>query len=298
MRVRAKKDEKGREKMATIREGMETKDGYLKAILSLQEEDFVKKLISFPYLLELKEVKGRLKLISEDWKRQIEKKKSKESIWEYTLYFVHLSSRLLDLPEFRWLKERYYDILMMRLWSSEHDRTYWDALEKVRKDFTPTKPKTPEKKFVIAREFEYYRNLWMQGKISETCRGLLEVFNDRGRDEDMKKAQLLRRIKLPRNVMERELGRLARIRAEQVKAEGDFIMLPLLLQGDLNMMEDERDREEGKEFWTRIWKPISKEANKIKSVFIGQVAKETGMSKETVRKLLRKSYKEMGEGKI
>jgi hypothetical protein len=52
---------------------------------------------------------------------------------------VHLCSRLLDLPEFRWLKERYYDILMMRLWSREHDKSYWDVLEKVRKDFTPKK---------------------------------------------------------------------------------------------------------------------------------------------------------------
>jgi hypothetical protein len=52
MRVRAKTDEKGRGKMAMIREGIETKDGYLKAILSLQEEDFLKKLTTFPPLLE------------------------------------------------------------------------------------------------------------------------------------------------------------------------------------------------------------------------------------------------------
>ena len=68
----------------------------------------------------------------------------------------------------------------------------------------------------------------------------------------MKEAQLLRRIKLQRNVKDRELERLARIRAEKIKAEGYFIMLPLFLQNDLDMMEEERHRAEGKEFWRRI----------------------------------------------
>ncbi len=118
-------------------------DASTPGIESLEEETFLRNLTLFPYLLEREEIKDRLKAVSEDWKKKITKKK-REVAWEYTLYLIHLCPHLLDLSEFRWLKERFYGILMMRLCSSEHDKSYWKAMERVRKDFSPTKPKTPE----------------------------------------------------------------------------------------------------------------------------------------------------------
>jgi len=82
---------------------------------------------------------------------------------------------------------------------------------------------------------------------------------------------------------------------EEVKDEQDYLFLPQIIQNELNLIENKDEREEGQKFWMKIWKPISKKADKLKSGFIMEVAKETGLSKETVRKLLRKARKESGD---
>jgi hypothetical protein len=264
----------------------------LEALLSLGEEAFLMKLILYPYFLDSEKVKMRLKEISKTWKKRIEAKKSKKTSWEHILYLVHLFPRSLDLPEFGWLKERYYSILIRRQWDSNSDKSYWQALEEVRKAFNPTKPKTPEKKYVIARKFEYYRNQWAKREISKICEELLEIHNCTERDEDIVKAQFLRKIKIPRSIMDRELERLNRICSEEIKSEGDYIILPLIIQNELNLIEDKKGREEGEKFWMRVWKPIGKKANRLRSRFIMEVAKETKLSAETVKKLLRQASKE------
>ena len=95
--------------------------------------------------------------------------------------------------------------------------------------------------------------------------------------------------------MDRELGRLNRIYKEEIKGEQDYLFLSLIIQNELNRIEDKNEREEGQRFWMKIWKPISKKADKLKPTFIMEVAKETGLSKETVRKLLSKAKKESGD---
>jgi hypothetical protein len=230
IRVPRKTAEKQGELMA-ISKGRD-EDSLIKALKSLEEEAFLKHLNFYPYLFEKEEVKERLGAISEDWKKKIEKKPVGSAL-EYTLYLIHLCPRLLDLPEFRWLKEKFYGILMMRLWNSEHDKSYWKALKKVREDFTPGRPRTPEKKFIVAREYENYRNLWIGREISRTCKELLEIYNYKGREEAMKWAPLLRRVKIPRSIAERELKRLNKIYNEEIKVQGDYSMLPYLIQNDL-----------------------------------------------------------------
>jgi hypothetical protein len=269
----------------------------MKAMKSLEEEAFLKHLNFYVYLFEKEEVKQRLRTISENWRKKIEKKSVKSAL-EYTLYLIHLCPRLLDLPEFRWLKEKFYGILMMRLWNSEHDKSYWEALKKVRKDFTPGRPRTPEKKFIVARTFEGYRNRWTEREISRTCKELLEIYNDHGREEDTKWAQLLRRVKIPRSIAERELERLNRIYNEEIKVEGDYSMLPYLIQNDLTQIGDEKERVEARDFWLKIWKPISKRVNQLKPRFIEAVAKEMGLSRETIRKLLKQAGKQSIELKL
>jgi hypothetical protein len=272
-------------------------DTLLKAMRSLEEEAFLKHLNFYPYLLENEEVKERLRAISEDWEKRLEKKSVKSSL-RYTLYLIHLCPRLLEQPEFRWLKDRFYGILMMRLWSSEHDKSYWKALKRVRDDFTPGRPRTPEKKFFVARNFESHRNLWIKKEISRICKELLEIYNDHGREEDMKWAQLLRRVKIPRNIAQRELERLDRICNEEIKVEGDYSILSYLIENDLAQIGDEKERTEATNFWLRIWKPISKSANQLKSRFIEDVAKEMGLSRETIRKLLKEEGRQSIDLKI
>ena len=272
----------------------ETERKSLEALLSLEEEAFLMRLILYPFFLDSEKVKERLKEISEAWKKRIEAKKTTKRSWENILYLVHLFPRGLDLPEFAWLKEKYYGILMRRQWDSESDKSYWEALEVVRRDFNPTKPKTPEKKFMVARKFEYYHNLWARIEISKICRELLEIYNYTERDEDIVKARFLRKIKIPQSIMDRELGRLNRICSEKIKNEWEYIVLPLLIQNELNLTEDKREREEGQKFWMKIWKPIAKKANQIRPTFIMEVAKETRLNAETVKKLLRQAKKEIG----
>ncbi len=267
----------------------------MEALLSLGEEVFLNKLTRSPYLFEFKEVEERLKKISKAWKKRIELRKSRESSWENILYLVHLFPRSLDLREFAWLKEKYFNILMRRQWNSQLDKSYWEALNRVRKDFTPTKPKTPEKKLLIARKFEYYQNVWANGEILKRCRELLEIYNSSGMEEEILKTRFLRKIKISGDIMERELGRLDRICKEEIKGEQDYVFLPLIIQNELNLIQDRSEREDGQRFWMKIWKPISKEANKLKPTFMMEVAKETGLSQETVRKLLRKAKKELGD---
>ncbi len=187
---------------------------------------------------------------------------------------------------------------MMRLWNSEHDKSYWEALKKVREDFTPGRPRTPEKKFIVARKFEGYRNQWTEREISRTCKELLEIYNDKGREEDMRWAQLLRRVKIPRSIAQRELKRLNRIYNEEIKVEGDYLMLPYLIQNDLAQIGDEKERVEAEHFWLKIWKPISKRVNQLKPTFIEAVVKEMGLSRETIRKLLKQAGKQMIELKL
>ncbi len=282
--------------MATVKGKAEPGDASIKAIASLGEGAFLRDLNSFPYLSGEERIKERLRTISKDWKKKVESKESRETTWEYILYLVHLCPRLLDLPEFVWLKEKFYGILMMRLWSSEHDKSYWAALERVRKDFTPSRPKTPERKFMVARRFEYHRNLWVGREISKTCRELLEVYRYKGRDEEVRWVQLLRRIKIPRDITARELERLNRIN-EEIKGEGDYIMLPYVIQSDLIRTENERAISEGERFWAKIWKPISKKAKQLKLTFIDEVTKDTSLAKETIRKLLRQAAREVKEFK-
>ena len=282
-------------KMAISREGIKPKKSSLEALLSLDEEVLLETLTRSPYLFEFKEVKERLKEISRDWKRRIELKKSRERSWEHILYIVHLFPRSLELREFVWLKEKYLNILMIRQWDSELDKSYWEALDRVRKDFNPTKPRTPEKKLLIARKFEYYQNVWARKEISKRCRELLEIFNSSGMEEEILKTSLLRKIKISGDIMERELGRLDRICKEEIKEEQDYLFLSLIIQNELNHIEDKNEREEGQRFWMKIWKPISKKTDKLKTTFIMEVAKETGLSKETVRKLLSKAKKESGD---
>ena len=200
-------------------------------------------------------------------------------------------STVSDVSEFAWLKEKLYGILMMRLWNSEADKVYWEALNRVRRVFTPTQPKTPEKKQMIARKFEYFRNQWIKERIYEACKVLLENYVER--DEDFKRNQFLKKIKISQGVVEHELERLSRIHKEKIKVKDDFLMLPIILQNELMMTTDEKEREEGLKVWEKIWKPISREANQLKTIFIRKVANETGMSKETVRKALKQSYKEI-----
>ena len=47
----------------------------MKAMKSLEEEAFLKHLNFYVYLFEKEEVKERLRAISEDWKKKIEKKR-------------------------------------------------------------------------------------------------------------------------------------------------------------------------------------------------------------------------------
>ena len=279
-------------KMAVSDGLIEAENRSMKALLSLDEEMLLSTLTRSPYLLEFREVKERLKEISDDWKRRVELKKLRSSSWEYVLYLVHLFPRSLDLPEFAWLKGKYLDILMRRQWESELDKSYWQALDKVRKDFTPTKPKTPEKKQLIARQFEYHHNVWARGEISRKCGELLEIYNSSGMEEEILKTRFLKKIKISRDIVERELERLDRICNEEIKEEPDYLSLPLFIQNELNLFEDKSEREQGQKFWMKIWKPISKEADKLKPAFIKEVMKETGLSRETVRKLLRKARKE------
>jgi hypothetical protein len=280
--------------MAISSEGIKTKKTSMEALLSLEEEILVETLTRSPYLCEFKEVSERLKEISRAWKRRFELKKSRESSWENILYLVHLFPRSLDLPEFGWLKEKYINVLMRRQWDSNSDKSYWQALEKVRKDFNPTKPKTPEKKFMVARKFEYYRNLWTNKEISKVCKELLEIHNYAERDEDFVKVPFLRKIKIPQSIMDRELERLNKICSEEIKGEGDYIILPMLIQNELNLLEDRQEREKRQEFWMKIWKPIARKVKRLRPTFIMEVAKETGLSGETVRKLLKQANKEIG----
>jgi hypothetical protein len=295
MRVPQKTGEKQGELMAIFKSRDE--DTLIKAIKSLEEEAFLKHLNFSVYLFEKEKVKERLRAISEDWKKKIEKKRVQSAL-EYTLYLIHLCPRLLDLPEFRWLKEKFYGILMMRLWNSEHDKSYWEALKRVREDFTPGRPRTPEKKFIVARKFEDYRNRWTEREISRTCKELLEIYNYKGREENMRWAQLLRRVKIPRSIAQRELERLNRIYNEEIKVEGDYSMLPYLIQNDLAQIGDEKERVEARDFWLKIWKPISKRLNQLKPTFIEAVVKEMGLSRETIRKLLKQAGKRMIELKL
>jgi hypothetical protein len=185
----------------------------------------------------------------------------------------------LDLSQFAWLKEKYFYILMRRQLNSELDKSYWEALNRVRKDFTPTKPRTPEKKLLVARKFEYYQKVWARGKILKRCRELLEIYNSSGTEEEILKTQFLRKIKISRDIMERELGRLDRICKEEIKDERDYLFVPLIIQNELNLIEHKNKKNEGEKFWMKIWKPISKKANKLKPTFIMELAKETGLSK-------------------
>jgi hypothetical protein len=187
---------------------------------------------------------------------------------------------------------------MMRLWNSERDKSYWEALKKVRQDFTPGRPRTPEKKFIVAREYESHRNLWIEKEISRTCKELLEIYNDHGREEDTKWAQLLRRVKIPRSIAERELERLNRICDEEIKVQGDYSMLPYLIQHDLAQIGDKKERVEAGDFWLKIWRPISRRVNQLKPKFIEAVAKEMGLSRETIRKLLKQAGKQFIELKL
>ena len=272
----------------------EIEEKSLEGLLSLEEEPFLMRLILYPFFLASEKVRERLKEISEAWKKRVEGKKKTKRSWENILYLVHLFPRSLDLPEFGWLREKYYAILMMRQWDSESDKSYWEALEGVRRDFNPTKPKTPEKKFMVARKFEHYYNLWAKAEISRISKELLEIRNCSGRDEDQIKTRLLRKVKVPRSVMEREIERLDKISNEAIKGEDDLVILPMLIQNELSRIEDEKEREEAKKFWMRIWKPIAKKANQLRSTFILEVAKETGLSAKTVKKLLRQASKEIG----
>jgi hypothetical protein len=104
----------------------------------------------------------------------------------------------------------------------------------------------------------------------------------------------LRKIKIPQNIMDRELERLNSICSEEIKSEGDYIILPLLIQNELNLIKDKQEREVGQKFWMKIWKPIIQKANRLKPTFVLEVAKETGLSTETVKKLLRQASKEIG----
>lgn len=292
MRVALEAAKKVEEFMAIFDGRPGPREVFIPAIKSLEEETFLRNLNFFPYLFEKEEAKERLKAIGKDWKTRIEKKEGKLA-WEHTLYLIHLCPRLLDLPEFRWLKEKFYGILMMRLCSSNHDKSYWEALERVRKDFSPGKSKTPEKKHVVARKFEYYRNLSARREIHKACKELLEICNYIGRDEDTKWAQLLRRIKIPRTIAERELERLKKICNEEIKAEEDYLMLPLIIQNDIIRTSDEKERVEAEKFWLKIWKPISKRANQLTPAVIETIAKEMRLSKETIRKLLKQAYREI-----
>jgi hypothetical protein len=295
MRVARKTGEKQGELMAAFKGGNE--DSLLKAMKSLEEEAFLKHLNFYVYLFEKEEVKKRLRAISKDWRKKIEKKPVNSAL-EYTLYLIHLCPRLLDLPEFKWLKEKFYGMLMMRLWNSDYDKSYWEALKKVRKDFTPGRPRTPEKKFIVAREYESHRNLWTEREISRTCKELLEIYNDQGTEADTKWAQLLRRVKIPRNIAKRELKRLNKIYNEEIKVQGDYSMLPYLIQNDLAQIRDEKERVEARDFWLKIWKPISKRMNQLKPTFIEVVAKEMELSRETIRKLLKQAGKQSIELKL
>jgi hypothetical protein len=283
--------------MAIFKGRDEPGDTLINSIKSLGEEDFLKHLSFFVYLFEKEEAKERLRAISQDWKKKIEKKKL-ESALEHSLYLIHLCPRLMDLPEFGWLKEKFYGILMMRLWSSKHDKSYWKALEKVKKDFTPGRPRTPEKKLMVARQYENHRNLWIEKEISRTCKELLETYNYKGKDEDVKWGQLLRRVKIPRKITKRELERLNRIDNEEIKTQGEYLMLPLLIQDNLARTRNEKERGEAEKFWLKIWKPISKGADREKPIFIEAVAKEMGLSRETTRKLLKQAGKEMIESRL
>jgi hypothetical protein len=274
------------EKMA-VRRG----NSPLEAVLSLKDEAFLKNLTSFPPLFEIKEVKERLERINGEWKRKIEVEKTREGFREHVLYLVHLCPRLLEISEFAWLKEKFYGILTMRLWDSEADKGYWEALNRVKKAFTPTKPKTPEKKQRIARKFEYYRYQWIKEKIYETCKDLLENYVER--DEDFERNRFLKKIKTSQNVVDHELERLNRIHKEEIKDKDDFLRLPIILQNELMMTADEKEKEEGLKFWGKIWKPIFRDADQLKTTFIRKVANETGIARETVRKAVKQAYKDI-----
>jgi hypothetical protein len=267
-------------------------DALAKKINALDEESFLKNLNSFPYPFQVKAVQEKLKAVSRDWKKKIETRESREFVWEYTLYLVHLCPRLLDTPEFKWLKERFYAILMMRLWSSGADRDYWEALKRVRKDFTVTKPKTPEKKWIVARKYEDHRSAWIKEEISGTCNYLLGILRSERVDRYEKINELSRRIKVSSIVVEVEIKRLCRVYEEEIRGKGDLIMLPNILRNDLNLEEEPGVREEGEKFWQKIWLPSSRKMGRLRRSFIEEVSKETGLSGERVRKLLGQGRKE------
>ncbi len=101
----------------------------------------------------------------------------------------------------------------------------------------------------------------------------------------------MRRIKIPRDIAERELERLKRLFNEEISGDEDYFMLPMIIRNELTRMGDKKEVAEAEKFWSRIWKPISKQASHLKPTFIADVAKETGLSKETIRKLLKQAVK-------
>ncbi len=91
------------------------------------------------------------------------------------------------------------------------DKSYWKALDRVRKDFSPTKPKSPEKKLLIVRKLEYYQDGWPGEEIRWRRGELLEIYNSSGTEDKILKTQFLRKLKVSGEIMERELVRLDRI---------------------------------------------------------------------------------------
>ncbi len=258
-------------------------------IRSIDEETFLKNLSSFPYLFKNKAVVERLRAISHQWKEKIESKKIRRTQWESTLYLVHLCVRLLDVPEFKWLKEKFYTILMMRPWSSETDSDYWEALKGVRRDFTVTKPKVPEKKWIVARRYEYHRNEWILREMSEIIDNLLSTLKIGRVEREERIRELSRRIKVPSITVEVEIERLARLCDKEVRGPQELMVLSSMLVTDLNREEESEDRERGIEFWKKIFKPAEKKMKQFKGSLMEKVSNEMGLSKETVRKLLKKA---------
>lgn len=271
-----------------------TDESFIKAILSLEDDLFLKKLNWFPYLFEKEEVRERLKTISRRFKEKIKDKKGIAS-WEDILYLIHLCPRLLDDPEFRWLKENFYYILMMRQFYSNSDKNYWIALKGVKRRFTPTKPKTPEKKYMVARIVEARYNEWLDTEIYKVYKKLYNIYDDfyvkRTIDGENKFVQFLRQIKMPQSVVKRELKRLIKIvKKDKIKVENrkNFLMLPFALLGDITLVKVAKERENAQRFWLRVFKTISREAKRRKPDFIKEVAKQEGLAEATVRKLLKK----------
>lgn len=172
------------------------------------------------------------------------------------------------------------------------EKDYWKAMEKVKKDFRPGKPKTPEKKYLVVRQVETLCGLLIGKEIINTCKNLLDIYhytyeNETEYLEDVRDQiiKLLKTIKLPEETAKREIERLRGLRIEQA---------PFQLLLELRQTDDQ-----GKKFWIKILHPILKREKEFRDQAINEIASRGKLKVETIKRLLKQAglTKEMSIGR-